>query len=368
MSSLHLIDRPDPLAVPADAVAWLRELDGPTAIRVPGRDPSRLRIAVTLLHGNEPSGLRAVQAWLRSDAVPATDTLLVLGAIDAALAEPVLTTRQLPGAPDLNRVFAFPDQATKHGRFAQALLELIADPRTEAKHGRFAQALLELIADPRTEALIDLHNNSGRNPAYGVIQRADPAESVLVGLFADTAVVYGLRLGALIELTADQLPSAVIECGLAGDPAADAVAHHGLQRFLGEDDLLDRLPPPLRVLGDPVRVEVAAGVTVAFDAEAVDGRAREGSAQLLLDSAIDRLNFAAVSAGTVLGSVAAGAPWPLVARGADGRDRSRELFAVEGSRLVTLCELTPIMMTTSPAIAHSDCVFYATSPRAKLST
>ena len=348
MSSLHLIDRPDPLAVPADAVAWLRELDGPTAIRVPGRDSSRLRVAVTLLHGNEPSGLRAVQAWLRSDAVPATDTLLVLGAIDAALAEPVLTTRQLPGAPDLNRVFAFPDQATKHGRFAQALLEL--------------------IADPRTEALIDLHNNSGRNPAYGVIQRADPAESVLVGLFADTAVVYGLRLGALLELTADRLPSAVIECGLAGDPAADAVAHRGLQRFLGEDDLLDRLPPPLRVLGDPVRVEVAAGVTVAFDAEAVDGRAREGSAQLLLDSAIDRLNFAAVSAGTVLGSVAAGAPWPLVARGADGRDRSRELFAVEGSRLVTLCELTPIMMTTSPAIAHSDCVFYATSPRAKLST
>ena len=347
MSSLHLIDRPDPLAVPADAVAWLRELGGPTAIRVPGRDPSRLRVAVTLLHGNEPSGVRAVHAWLRSDAVPATDTVLVLGAVDAALAEPVLTTRQLPGAPDLNRVFAFPDRATAHGRFALALLEL--------------------VADPRTEALVDLHNNSGRNPAYGVIQRADPAESVLVGLFADTAVVYDLRLGALLELTADRLPSAVIECGLAGDPAADAVAHHGLQRFLGEDDLFDRPPPPLRVLGDPVRVEVTAGVAVAFAAGAAGGLAGEGPAQLLLDSAIDRLNFAAVPAGTVLGSVAAGAPWPLVARGADGRDRSRELFVVQGNRLVTLRELTPIMMTTSPAIAHSDCVFYATSPRATLS-
>lgn len=54
-----------------------------------------------------------------------------------------------------------------------------------------------------------------------------------------------------------------------------------------------------------------------------------------------------------------GAPWPLVARGADGRDRSRDLFAVEDGLLVARTAMVPIMMTTDPRIAVSDCLFYA---------
>src|SRR5688572_2241480 len=46
--------------LPASAEAWLGELQGPTAVRVPGRDGARLRVVSGLLHGNEPSGLRAI--------------------------------------------------------------------------------------------------------------------------------------------------------------------------------------------------------------------------------------------------------------------------------------------------------------------
>ena len=50
---------------------------------------------------------------------------------------------------------------------------------------------------------------------------------------------------------------------------------------------------------------------------------------------------------------------PVVARGADGTDRSHELFARDGARLVARRSIVPIMMTTNPEIAHSDCLFYA---------
>ena len=56
--------------LPGSVEHWLRELDRATLLRVPGRDRSRTRIVTTLLHGNEPSGVRAVHAWLCSGVAP----------------------------------------------------------------------------------------------------------------------------------------------------------------------------------------------------------------------------------------------------------------------------------------------------------
>ncbi len=334
---LRTIDQPAPAAVPADTESFLRELGGPTAIRVPGRDRGRCRAVVTLLHGNEPSGARAVHGWLRSGAVPATDALIVLAEVEAALADPPFTHRQLPGAPDLNRLFAAPDGS---------------------RHGRLAAAILDTVLACRPEALADIHNNSGHNPAYGVVARAGLAERAITALFGDIAVTYDLRLGALIELTEERFPSVVVECGRAGDPAADAVARRGLDSFLGDDGLLLREPPPLRVLRSPVRVEAIPGVALAFGSG--PGPAGPGpGTDLVVDEEVDRHNFELLPAGTALGWARDGAPWPLVARGADGRDRSRDLFAVEDGLLVARTAMVPIMMTTDPRIAVSDCLFYA---------
>ena len=79
----------------------------------------------------------------------------------------------------------------------------------------------------------------------------------------------------------------------------------------------------------------------------------------LVDEEVDRHNFELLPAGAALGWTRDGAPWPLAARGADGRDRSRDLFAVEDGRLVARTPMVPIMMTTDPRIAISDCLFYA---------
>ena len=312
---------------------FLRALGGPTLVEVPGRDRTRTRAVTTLLHGNEPSGLRAMLRWLRDGATPATDALLLIASVDAALAEPPFTQRQLPGRRDLNRCFD--------------------DPAIDAE-GELAEAIRDVVLETRPECLVDIHNNTGHNPAYGVAVQLADAELGLVGLFADRVVHAPLALGTLIEATAAHLPSVVIECGRSGDPAADAVAFRGLAALLARPELDARGPGrPMRLLDEPIRVCVGPDVRLAFADAAVP------EAHLTISADIDRHNFQRLGAGAPIGWVAADCDWPLEAWRTDGIECSREIFRLRGNVLETVFDFVPIMMTTRPDIAKSDCLFYA---------
>jgi hypothetical protein len=156
-----------------------------------------------------------------------------------------------------------------------------------------------------------------------------------------------------MEATAAIAPTVTIECGRAGDPAADANARVGLTRFLATTDLAALPVPALRILTHPLRVCVRPGVRLAF------GDAPVAAADLTLARDVDRHNFEELAPGTAIGWVGAGSPWPLAAHGRDGEDRSRELFAVRGGVLYARQPLTPIMMTTDARAAAADCLFYA---------
>jgi hypothetical protein len=325
-------------ALPADADAFLDALPGACLIRRRGRGPGR-RAVVGMLHGCEPSGLRAIHALLVRSEPPAVDTLFVIGAVAAARTPPRYRHRMIPGGRDLNRCFAAP--------FAGA-------------EGAIAAAFLEAVRAFSPDAVVDLHNNSGHNPAYGVATRVDAARLGIVSLFADRYVYATFRLGSLMEALADELPIVTIECGRAGDPAADEVARRGLVRFL-DAAALPRLPvggPGLQMLGGIIRVCLAASLTLAFD-----GRPHP-EAHLTFDVDVDRHNFQPLAAGSALGWVRAGSPWPLSAHDADGREVSRDWFAVHDGAQVTRRPLMPIMMTTNPRIAVEDCLFYVVRPLA----
>ncbi len=319
--------------VPPDALGFLRALGGPTWLRQRGRDDSRRRVVSTLLHGNEPSGLRALHAWLREGRKPAVDVLFFVGAVDAALEPPGWAFRHLPERRDLNRCFA---------------------PPFEGPEGLLAEALLEQIEAARPEALLDLHNNTGHNPPYGVGAAVGRAELRLASLFGERFVHSPLRLGGLVETTAAHCPSVTIECGRAGDPNADRVAHDGLSAFLTRD-LLDPAgapDPKMQVLVDPVRVRVRPGATLAFDERPA------ADFDLTVTHDVDRHNFERLDVGTTIGWVRQSGDWPLEARDATGAERSRELFEAHDGALRTRRELIPIMMTTHPRIALDDCLFY----------
>jgi hypothetical protein len=331
---LPVIERPPPADVPADELAFLRGLGGAAAIRARGRDGSRTRVVVTLLHGNEPSGFRAVHAWLRSEAEPATDTLFVLGAVEAVLAAGDFTRRAMPSGRDLNRCFAGADGSAE---------------------GALARAILDTVRAAVPEAVLDLHNNSGHSPAYGVVPLLGPVERGVISDFASSAVIYDLRIGSLIEMTSGFCPTIAIEAGRAGDPAADEVATAGLRRFL-ERERLEDTGLPLTVLGSPIRVQVVPGVSVGYADAPLTG------VSLTVSADADRHNFALLPAGTTLGWVAEGTAWPVTARGADAVDRSPDLFRLRDGRLETTQALVPVMMTTDPQIATADCICYLVSP------
>lgn len=338
MPAVPLRQAPVGAAVPATVEAFLDALGGPTMLHQRGRDRGRTRGLSVLLHGNEPSSIRALHAWLRSGAMPAVDVVCFVGAVAAARVLPGFAQRVRPGGRDLNRCFR---------------------PPWDGEDGAVAAETLQMLRQAGCESLLDLHNNTGHNPAYGVGTRADAARMNLTALFADRYVVYDLALGALIEATANDFPSVAIECGRAGDPAADALAREGLARYLLAERLETRQVRAARmeVFESPVRVAVRPGLRLAFGDRPATG------ADLTLLADIDRHNFQPLLPGVPVGFLAPAAPWPLDARGADGEDVSRDVFEVVDGLLRTRRGVVPIMMTTDPAIAAADCLFYLVTPR-----
>ncbi|HEX2659244.1 MAG TPA: succinylglutamate desuccinylase/aspartoacylase family protein [Polyangia bacterium] len=320
----------------------LRALSGPTIFHLPGRDRSRARVVVGSLHGNEPSGWRAVHHVLRAGETPAVDAWFFVGAVDAARVAPCWSRRMLPGRRDLNRCFR---------------------PPFDDADGAIALEALSRLRAVRPEAALDLHNNSGHNPAYAIGQSRDPLRLSLASLFSHRYVTSRFSLGTFMEAFDETAPTVTIECGRGGDLAADAVAVAGLMRFLS----LERLEPafvsqqPMTLLIDPVRVRTRPGVTLAF-ADA-GYQARAGTVDVVLDREIDRHNFQTLPAGTRLGWLRDATPWPLIAVDQDGEDVSRELFHAVDGALETRTSIVPIMMTTDAASALGDCLFYAVHQR-----
>ena len=335
---VRVLDAPRGDALGGTPEALLAALGGPALLRVAGRDRSRARGVATLLHGNEPSGLRALYAWLRSGAVPAVDLLCFVGAVDAALRAPGFAHRMLPGRPDLNRCFA---------------------PPFEGPEGEVAREALQLLRALPCEALVDLHNNTGHNPAYGVAAHASPAIRALTALFGERLIVSDLRLSTLTEATSGDFPSVTIECGRAGDLAADRAALAGLRRYAALESLERSAEetPSLTLLEHPVRVCARPEVQVAF------GDAPVPSADLTLTGDIDRHNFELLPSGVAVGWVGPEASWPLEAHGGDGREVSRDWFTLRDGLLETQRAAVPIMMTVDMAVAKSDCLFYLVQRR-----
>jgi hypothetical protein len=280
--------------------------------------------------------LRAILRYLRSSEIPATNILFFIGAVGTALSAPIFSHRSLPGQPDANRVWA---------------------PPWESPESSIARAVLDRIKAAEPECVVDLHNNTGHNPAYGVAFHIGPAELFLVSLFADRVVHTPIELRTLVEATVNDFPSVTIECGRAGDPAADEAASLGLNRLLAQD-VLDFARPhrPVLILGAPVRVCLRAGSELTF-ADVPDR-----SVPLTISKNIDRHNFERLAPGSPIGWLAPGASWPLQAIGGGGQDCSRSIFEADAGILRTRREFTPIMMTTNREIAHSDCLFYAVQP------
>ncbi len=335
---LRFLSNPLPSELGATAEEMLERLQGPTAIRVTGRDPSRCRAVVTLLHGNEPSGSEAVHRWLREGIEPAVDALFIVASVRTALSEPRFSYRMLPGARDLNRCFLGP---------------------FDDRPGKVAKEILAAIVQASPECVVDIHNNTGHNPPYAIGTEIEAQRLGVAAIFARRFIHSDLRIGSIMEAI-DVAPCVTVECGRSGDPAAAETAYHGISRLMRLDSIADSDAPidDIEILESMVRVRALDGIELTMS------DARNPDVDLTISHDIDRHNFQLIEDDTVLGWVAPRAGWPLEATDSGGDDRSRNLFAIdESGRLRSRGSWIPIMMTTDPVIARQDCLFYVVERR-----
>ena len=310
-----------------------RLLPGPTLFLLAGRREPALFVSV-LLHGNEDTGLRALQALLRryqpgggGQPLPRSLALLV-GNVAAARHG----TRVLPGQPDYNRIWP--------GGAAGASPE-----------AAMMRQLVELLRGRGLFASVDVHNNTGLNPHYACVNRVDHRFFQLATLFGRTVVYFIRPCGVQSMALAELCPAVTLECGQVGQQLG--VDH--AERFIDACLHLAEIPDhpvaghDLDLFHTVAVVRVPAQVPVAF-APLVRG--------LQLVHGLDHLNFRELPGGTQFGWVhGTGAPC-VEAQDEHGSDVTDAYFAVDEDRLVTRLPVMPSMLTLDTDIIRQDCLCY----------
>lgn len=332
---LHMWRNPQPADIAASLPEFLNALPGPTHIELSGRDASRCRVVVTLLHGNEPSGLSAIHALLRQGIEAAVDIHIFIVNVDAARAQPMFSHRMLPGDRDLNRSFKAPFDTDPQSRLAKVLLD------------RWQMLV--------PEALIDIHNTSGLGPSFGVVTAIEPEHEALISLFTHRVVMTDLVLGSVMDLSGRFCPVVTIECGGARSEESDRTALIGLTQYVSLQGVLD-LAPSNDVIMDyfhhPLRLELLSGASVEYGNEPLLVR----GVTLMPD--LEQLNFNYVEPNTRLGYLTGGLTEVLQARTSAGENRLQHFFYVNDGYLLARVRMKFFMVTNNPEIASTDCLLY----------
>ncbi|MGA8052882.1 MAG: M14 family metallopeptidase [Burkholderiales bacterium] len=306
-----------------------RVLDGPTLLCLPGRRAAPLFVSV-LLHGNEDTGLGAVQAVLRRHARRGLPRSLAILFGNVAAAREGLRHRD--GEPDFNRIWP--------GAETDGL----------AEHA-MAHAVVAEIAARGPFAAIDIHNNTGLNPRYACVNRLDAPFLQLAILFSRIVVYFTRPLGVLTAAFAPLCPSVAVECGKPGNAAAEAHAAELIDACLHLDHFPVHAIAPRDIdlyhtLGI---VRIPVDVRFGFEHNGVD---------LRLETDLDRLNFQDLPAGTPIGYAPAGRAIPLEVRDESGALVTEQYFEVRAGVIRTRRAVMPAMLTLDERVIRQDCLCY----------
>lgn len=334
MRRFKFIRDPRPEQLGRDVDSFLRWMGGPTCFLLGGEDASRTRAFVTLLHGNEPSGVIALHRWLQSERRPAVNVVCIVASVGAALEAPVFSHRMLPRARDLNRCFR---------------------PPFDDAQGELAEEILAILKLHHPEAVIDMHNTSGSGPSFGVCTHIDRQHDALVSLFTQRMIVTALDLGALMERSEEACPTVTVEVGGRLDEAAHELAYEGLCRYFEAETVLcpGDTDWGLELLRDPIRLELKDNVTLTY------AESPCANYDITLKPDIEHHNFGGVKADTLLGWATAPEKQLFTAIDAGGKCAVTRLVRIEQGKVYPARPLKLFMITNNAAIAHSDCLFYA---------
>jgi hypothetical protein len=327
VTNLTILDRvPDGL-LDAGARDLGEVLDGPTLIELGDGDRAPLFMSV-LLHGNEDSGLGAIQRVLRTYAdKPLPRPLMILIGNVAAASKGL---RRLDGQPDFNRVWPG------------------CEEDGDSDEARIMAEVHRRVIARRAFAAIDIHNNTGRNPHYAVVCVREPEVMALAARFAPRAVLFRGLPGTQTSSFSGLISAITIECGQPGCEANAAAAADLVHNVLVLDDLA-AMPGDahLALFHTLARVRVKPRIALARGAD---------DPWLALDPELDRHNFSHVEPGFRFG--ATNDPMPVEVVDEQGQDVAHDYFVVEDGELRVRQDVIPAMLTVDERIIRQDCLCY----------
>ncbi len=301
-------------------------LSGPTLIHLEGRRSPPVFVSI-LLHGNEYTGLLAVQKLLRryqGRGLP-RDLSIFVGNVAAAR----FGLRRLDHQPDYNRIW--------QGN---------GTPEHDA-----VQRVVEEMAQRKVVASIDIHNNTGHNPHYACINRLDHRFLHLAALFNRTVVYFTKPEGVQSAAFARLCPAVTLECGRPGEPRGIEHAFRYLDAALN----LSEFPAHPVVPGDIDLFHTVAIVKIPRDISFGFG---DTSTDIRFIEDLDRLNFSELPAGTCLAHTDPNKRARLDVRDERGEEVSSAYFTFDDQRICTRTEVMPAMLTLNPQVIRQDCLCY----------
>jgi len=300
------------------------QFPGPVLIHLPGRRVRPIFVSV-LLHGNETSGVLAVQDLLKKYAgaeLPRPLSIFI-GNVRAAR----FNKRFLDGQPDYNRIWV----------------------DGNAPENEMAMKVIREMKRRNVFASVDLHNTTGLNPHHACVPREGSLFYQLATVFSRTVVYYKKPENTQAEAFAEFCPSVTVECGRPGQAFGVDHASDYLEGCLH----LDHLPEGPVHDHDMELYHSVAIVKVPRDISFGFGGCGE---DICFRNDLDHLNFQKLPPGTKLADVKDGGSARLEAWDDFGNDVGSSYFKHDNGAILTAQEVTPSLFTLESDAIRQDCL------------
>lgn len=300
-------------------------LKTPTLFHLEGIKQQPLFIS-TLLHGDETTGLYAIQRLLKKhlDSPLPRAISIFIGNIEAAKEN----CRRLDTQDDYNRIWP-------------------GSHHNDSPEKDMMQNITNIMAKKKPFASIDIHNNTGKNPHYGCVNNLNPHGLVLAANFSNIAVYFTDPKGVQSSAFSDFCPSIVLECGQASDQSGEDHALAYLEKVLQMDTLSSDDSNRLKLYHTIARVTVPKTVSIGDD-----------SKDLCLSTELEDKNFQKVSEGTEFALINPAKEKLIVVNSESHEDITDDYMEVIDNKLRFKKPITLSMYTTNERAIRQDCVCY----------
>ncbi len=301
-------------------------LNGPTLIHLPGEHTKPLFVSI-MLHGNETTGLLAIQDLLKrlhEHRLPRALSIFV-GNISAA----ALKQRRLDGQHDYNRIWTERGDDPEHKMSAQVIEQM-------RRRGIFAS--------------IDVHNNTGLNPHYACINSLAPQFTRLASLFGRTVVYFTQPDGVQSKAFSALCPSVTLECGQPASPYGVEHASRYIETCLKLEQISHQPmeQDSIDLFHTVAIVKIPQGTRFGFG---------DDNADIELLNEIDRFNFIEQPAHTRLG-VLHQRNARLQCINEAGEDVNERYFSYDNNHIELARPIMPSMLTLDEQVIRQDCLCY----------